>query len=280
MLRVTLEQVVPVLRGLGLAQGDGALVHSALQYLGQPEGGVEMYLQAFDEVLGLGIEPTGYIPLCRGEVVPRPYPTTPLGTLAAPAFNFAFARGERYHPQETPSVGMGAFAECVRQHPQALRTPHPMQSLAVIGQYAAGLAGRDTASAFDPGSAFERMLELDFWLVLLGATVQAASIIHWSEQRFLVPYRYWKDFRGEVWNGSAWETRTYRMYARDLELDPQLDLTPVQACLEARGQWHSVKLNYGHISACRLQHFAQAADDLLAQDPWVLVQLGENGKSI
>jgi aminoglycoside N3'-acetyltransferase len=166
---------------------------------------------------------------------------------------------------------MGVFSEYVRQHPAALRTPHPLQSLAVIGRYAADLAGRDTLSAFDPGSAFERMLELDFKLLLLGADVQAVSMVHYSEQRAGVPYRYWKDFTGEVKIPTGWETRTYRMYARDLELNPQLDLRPIQKALEQRGRWRQVALNYGQVAACRLKDFVQAADELLAKDPRALV---------
>jgi aminoglycoside 3-N-acetyltransferase len=148
-----------------------------------------------------------------------------------------------------------------------------MQSLAVIGAYAADLAGRDTPSAFDPSSVFERMLELDFKLLLLGTDIQAVSIIHYSEQRARVPYRYWKDVTGQVKNPSTgdWETRTYRMYVRDLEEDPQLKLYRIQEVLQSRGQWATQPLNYGYISTCRLLDFVAAADELLAADPWVLV---------
>jgi aminoglycoside N3'-acetyltransferase len=45
------------------------------------------------------------------------------------------------------------------------------------------------------------MLELDFKILLLGADVQAISLLHWVEQRLQVPYRYWKVFRGPVRTG-------------------------------------------------------------------------------
>jgi aminoglycoside 3-N-acetyltransferase len=147
-----------------------------------------------------------------------------------------------------------------------------MQSLAVVGRYSDDLAGRDTPSAFDAGSAFERMLELDFNLLLLGADVQAVSMVHYSEQRAGVPYRYWKDFTGQVKTSSGWQVRTYKMFARDLVIDPQLDLHPIQALLEQRGQWHSQPVNYGRVACCRLVDFVQAADDNLAGDPWGLVE--------
>ena len=128
---------------------------------------------------------------------------------------------------------MGVFSEFIRQVlPGARRTPHPMQSLAVLGHYATDLTNRDTLSAFDPGSAFERMLELDFKLLLLGADARAVSMFHYCEQRAKVPYRYWKDFTGEVITSTGWQTRTYRMFVRDLEIKPQLTLDPVVEDLE------------------------------------------------
>ncbi len=257
MLEVTKDQVKTALRALGIKVGDGLLVHSAIQFLGRPQGGVGMYLEALWETVS-------------GETVEISNPQAK-GTIVVPTFNFAFARGEPYDPQTTPSQGMGAFAEYVRQHPTARRTPHPMQSLAVIGRYADDLSSRDTPSAFDPDSAFERMLQLDFKLLLLGADIQAVSMLHYCEQRARVPYRYWKEFSGLVKTPRGWEKRTYRMFVRDLDLDPRIELYPVQALLRSRRQWHQVRLNYGNLASCRLADFVAAVDEFLAQDPWSLI---------
>jgi aminoglycoside N3'-acetyltransferase len=247
MLKLSRTQLKETLLAIGLKSADGLLVHSAVQFLGLPAEGIQMYLEVLREILG------------------------PEGTIAVPAFNFAFARSEPYHKQETPAEGMGIFSEFVRQHPEALRTTHPMQSLAIIGRHAADLANMDTLSAFDPDSAFEELLKLDFKLLLLGASVYAVSMIHYSEQRAHVPYRYWKTFSGQVFDGVGWETRTYRMFARDLDLDPHLDLTPVQDLLATKGQWLTHKLNYGQVASCRLRNFVAAADQILEKDPWALV---------
>ena len=244
LTRSALEDAV---KAVGVAPGDGLLVHSALQLLGQPEGGLQMIFDAISSVIG------------------------PEGTLAVPTFPFSFSRGIDYDPQTTPSTGMGAFSEFVRQLPGAHRTPHPMQSLAVVGKHAADLAGRDRPSAFDEGSAFDRMLDLGFKLLLLGADIQAASIVHYSEQRAQVPYRYWKDFTGRIRLAGGWQTRTYRMFVRDLSLDPQLRLVPIQHALEASGQWRITVLNLGEVACCSLAAFVVAADALLAADPWALV---------
>jgi hypothetical protein len=88
-----------------------------------------------------------------------------------------------------------------------------------------------------------------------------------------VPYRYWKEFTGEVQLvGRSPEMRTYRMFARDLVTDPQVSSTPVQKALEERSLWTSVPLNYGKVAACRFRDFVAVAEELLTKDPWVLVQ--------
>ena len=168
---------------------------------------------------------------------------------------------------------MGVFSEYVRQQPGARRTSHPMQSLAIMGKYADELTQLWIhLSAFDDGSAFDRMLQLDFQLLLLlGADVQAASIVHYSEQRAEVPYRYWKDFSGKIKMDGEWQTKTYRMFVRDLEIDPQLRLKPIEEALKAKGQWQEQNLNFGDLALCTLKDFVAVTDELLQDDPWVLI---------
>lgn len=252
MLKVNREQLVSALRAVGLKTGDGLMAHTALQFLGVPDGGLGLYYDALCQVLGIP----------RGG-----------GTLVVPTFNFGFAHGKTFDQSASPAEEMGVFPEFVRTQPGVLRSPHPMQSVAAVGAYAQDLCSRDTSSAFDPGSSFERMLELDFKLLLLGADVRYTTMVHLPEQRQLVPYRYWKDFTGEVQlTGKPPEIRTHRMYARDLELDPDVDAAPVRIELERRGLWRSVRLNYGAVAACRFRDFVAVETELLEQDPWALVR--------
>jgi len=251
MLKVTRSQVEIALQSVSLKKGDGVMVHSALQFLGLPEGGLGIYYEALCAVQGIG-EGTG--------------------TLVVPTFNFGFANGRPFDQGTTPAEEMGVFPEYMRQQPGVLRSPHPMQSIAAVGHYAGDLCSRDTSSAFDPGSAFERMVELDFKLLLLGADVRFTSLVHYPEQRMKVPYRYWKEFTGQVrLIGKPPETRTYRMFARDMMIDPQVNCAPVRDLLQARGLWSSVRLNYGKVESCRFRDFVAVEEELLAKDPWALV---------
>lgn len=256
MLKVNREQIISALESVGLKKGDGVMAHSALQFLGLPEGGLGIYYEALRAVLGIN-QPGGQ-------------PST--GTLVLPTFNFGFARGEPFDQQATPAEEMGVFPEYVRQQPGVRRSPHPMQSIAAVGYYADDLASRDTSSVFDPGSVFDRMVELDFKLLLLGADVRFTSLVHYPEQRMKVPYRYWKKFTGEVrLIGKPPETRTYRMFARDLTIDPLVNCSPVRELLLERGRWSSVRLNYGKVELCCFRDFVAVEEELLAKDPWALV---------
>jgi aminoglycoside 3-N-acetyltransferase len=133
------------------------------------------------------------------------------------------------------------------------------------------LAACDTPSAFDDGSAVDRMMDLDFKLLLLGADIQASALLHYSEQRAGVPYRFWKDFSGQIKRGEIWEKATYRMFVRDMDIDARLEIHPIQYAMEEKGQWASQNLNYGTISLCSLKDFVATTDQLLAEDPWVFV---------
>ncbi len=255
MQEVNRDQIMDSLHQVGVQSGDGLLVHSALQFLGKPQGGVGVYLETLREVIGEE------------------------GTIAVPVFNFNFARGEDYDPETTPSAGMGAFSEFVRTQPGVLRTSHPMQSFAVSGKQAAELAACDTLSAFDDNSAVDLMVKNGYTLLLLGATIQASSILHYSEQRIGVPYRYWKEFKGRIRRGGRWRKVTYRMYVRDMAIDARLEIYSVEALLKERNQWAETNLNYGKVSACTLADFVQAASDLLWNDSWCFVTNKPEGGS-
>jgi len=267
MLTVTRKQFLELLQSLGLRPGDDLMIHSALQFLGRPEGGVEMYLDALCQCLE--IDPLRFVHRRPDENELADCPST----LAVPTFNFGFTRGQPFDLESTPSEGMGAFAELVRTRPGAFRSPHPIQSVAAIGRHAVDLARCDTPGGYDPGSSFDRMLGLDFKVLLLGADIFYTSMVQYVEQVANVPYRYWKKFIGPVRGvDGEWRTLTYRMFVRDLELDPLVSCKPVQKVLQERGQWSAEKLNYGGVAFFRLADYVKAASEMLAADAWAFVQ--------
>ncbi len=243
-----------ILLELGIKPGDGVMVHSALQFLGIPDGGLGMYYDTICDTLQIDSKQ---------------------GTLVVPTFNFGFAKGESFDQINTPTEEMGAFPEYVRQQPGVLRSSHPMQSICAVGRYAQDLCSRETDTAFETGSAFDRMLELDFKLLLLGADVKYTTMVHLIEQRMEVPYRYWKSFSGLVkLAGKEPEQKTFRMYVRDMVMNPIVDAAPIREKLIQAGGWISRKINYGEIATCRFVDFVETGEQIVKDNPYGLLKKG------
>lgn len=246
------------LRELGLSQGDTVMVHSSLFSLGLLEGfkpaeQAEAYLRILLEMLGED------------------------GTLIAPAFNFGFCKGKPFHRQKTPSSGMGVLSESIRTHKNSIRSKHPMQSVSVSGHQSQWITEPDTESSFSPDGPFHRYIELNGKLLFLGTSIQAAALVHWVEERQEVPYRHWKSFTGEYIDDleNIHEERTYKMYVRDLTLNPLLILQPIEGRLREMDKLGDVKIGMGSIKLTHAEHFIQAAQELLENDPFSLLSNAE-----
>jgi aminoglycoside N3'-acetyltransferase len=252
MREFSVQDLPGTLNALGLRAGDDAIVHASLIGLGRVRGHIASVVpQAIVRCL---LDYLG-----------------PSGTLAMPAFNFDFCKGVAFDRQRTPSVHMGQLAETLRTWPGSRRSRHPLQSISAVGSRAEEYCEDSGERPFADDSAFGRLLRRDAWVVLLGINFQAASFIHAAEERVGVPYRYWKEFRGRyVDNGREHDHRCW-MYARDLHLDPQLDMARVEAELIERRQLARERLGGGAVTACRAQHLVTAAEAVLRRDPMALV---------
>ena len=189
------------------------------------------------------------------------------GTLVVPTFNFDFCKGRPYDRQRTPSRGMGALSEYVRLMPGSMRSAHPMQSVAAIGARAEEICSTDTPSPFEPGSAWAKIVDLNARVLLLGTTCQYATVFHVPEQAIGVPYRYWKEFTAPYIDQGVTCERTYRLYVRDLDLDPFLEISRVEEPLRASGALRETPLGAGMLQSVLSRPFVDETRRLLALDP-------------
>lgn len=188
------------------------------------------------------------------------------GTLVAPAFNFDFCKGKPFNRQKSPSKNMGVLSEVIRRFPGAERSRHPMQSVSAIGEFSKDICERDTPSAYSIGGSFDRLLELDAKMLLFGVRFNAASFFHYAEEKLQVPYRYFKTFAGEYVDEDISEQREYKMYVRDLDLNPQLDLHSLEAAMESEGKLRKSKLGMGEIIVFYFKDFYETACEMLEKD--------------
>ncbi|MDU0205140.1 AAC(3) family N-acetyltransferase [Paenibacillus sp. MAH-36] len=253
MKKFSNEDFRQVLEAVNIYPGDMVFVHSSLFQLGRLES-------------------------CETEAMPVELVRLMLdylgneGTLAVPTFSFGFAKGIPFDRQITSSEGMGIFSESVRKLPASLRSYHPLQSIAAVGRLAEAITSPDTGSAFDIDGSFDVMIGLGAKLLLLGAPIQAASLIHYAEERVEVPYRYWKMFTGIYVDNGEEKERTYKFFARDLELDPRLNLYPIETWLTERNQFHKVPLGNGYVAQCAFSDFIEVVMQHLNDDPYCLVK--------
>jgi aminoglycoside N3'-acetyltransferase len=252
MRTFTIAELEQALDEVGVRSGQVLLVHSSLLSLGTLAGPPVTKMTA------------GIYDALRSRVGPE-------GTIVVPTFNFAFCNGALFDPQKTPSQKMGALSEYVRCQPEARRSLHPMQSVAAIGPLAPTICAPDTPSSFDPGGPFEVLLMADARVLLIGASIQAVSLVHWAEERALVPYRHWKTFSGPYRLHGAVTERSYRMYVRDLNLDPRLVLKRIEQVLVSEAHFNRARLGAGYLESFAARDFVEVALSRLREDPYWLV---------
>ncbi|MEL4178531.1 AAC(3) family N-acetyltransferase [Roseateles sp. PN1] len=193
MKRTSLDDLGAGLARLGLPRNHVVIVHSSLLTFGLIEGGLPGVMRVLNEVLG---EQT---------------------TLLMPAFTFAYGASRVWDSRTTPAE-TGALTEYFRKRPGVLRTLHPFHSLSVSGPQAHAFASCKNLSSFGPGSPFEQLVEMEAVNLALGTEfVGGATFLHHTEEVAAVPYRFYKEFPGQVLDaqGQA-QADNFRMYVREI----------------------------------------------------------------
>ncbi|MED7787520.1 AAC(3) family N-acetyltransferase [Francisella sp. 19X1-34] len=237
---------------LGLKKGDVVLIHNSLLNFGIPMDCQigEISSRIFNELRStVGAE----------------------GTIVVPTFNFDFCKGVAFNKQESPSKGMGVFSEFVRNLPDAKRSTHPMQSVSAIGPQADFIVENDTGSSFSPGGAFDRIRELNGKVLLLGADFNSVSMIHWVEEKYEVPYRYWKAFKGLYLDESISSEKSYLMFARSLKVNPILKLYGIEENLKKVNKLQELPVGNGWLKVFNVNEFIEVAEYLIKQNPYYFV---------
>lgn len=191
------------LRQLGLENGDAVFIHADLQKLGMVRR---------NSGIGLAVSPQDLLAALRSVLGDA-------GTIVVPTYTPDWEPDTAFDPETTPGR-MGAFSELVRQLPDAIRTEHPMLSLAAVGRKADDLLAGTALSGYGAGSPFSRMVQEDVRMLMVG--VPLCSFKDHIEWRQRVPYRYEKCFRSQ--DGQAFRHNVrYRLGGRSLEMTTFID---------------------------------------------------------
>lgn len=144
------------------------------------------------------------------------------GTLLFPTFNWDFCKGVGFDYYRTPAR-TGALPKAALRRTDFHRTAHPLYSFAVWGRRGEELLRNDSPDSFGPGTIFEALFQWQAKVLVIGMpALSGTTYIHHVEQTVGVPYRYHKEFTADYRDADGIRgQRTYRMYVRDLEMDPR-----------------------------------------------------------
>jgi len=136
-------------------------------------------------------------------------------TLLFPTFTFSFCNGEDYCVQSSRSR-MGALNEYVRKLPGAIRSLDPLMSSVLIAEDRA-LVQNLGKHSIGANSTFDKLHQRGATVKFLfaGTTVsECFTYTHYVEERLAAPYRYNRDFTGNITDGDRTWQDTYTLFVR------------------------------------------------------------------
>ncbi len=162
-------ELISHFQALGLRDGDTVMVHSSLSRLGYVEGGGDTVIGAFLEVLGQ-----------RGTLLMPAYPVA--------NFSVENLRNLPILEKHTPSF-TGSVTNRLLSWPGALSSFHPTHRWVGVGPGADYLLKdhHQSVTPCGPCSPFERILEIDGWVLTLGSRWGQCTFWHVIEDRVDFP---------------------------------------------------------------------------------------------
>lgn len=199
----TKNELITVLKRLGIREGDCICVHTELINLGTP-------LVCKEEFLSTLVS-------CFLEVL------TDEGTLIMPTFTYSFCKNRDYDKLHSKST-MGILTEFFRKMKGVIRTNDPIFSFAIWGARTKDFL-KDTPSCFGQDSVYDMLHKNSGKIVLFGTENLGYTFTHFIEEKVGVDYRYFKEFSGKLIdeNGQV-QLKTIKYFVRDLKFNANLDV--------------------------------------------------------
>ena len=188
---------------------------------------------------------------------------------------FSYTTEGVFEVETTPST-LGAINRWIIAHPDALRSEHPLFSIAGLGPQA-NLVLDVGKSAFGARSVFERLIGRSASFLHVGRPVEIGNTcVHYVEQACGATYRYHKAFDTEVRRGGALVEGPYTgfMRRRDVpghDFDFRFDL-PVAELYDGLGVTLRGSNDDHTVVACyRYDRAIEFLTDAFERDPHVFI---------
>lgn len=195
------------------------------------------------------------------------------GTLVVPTFSYDYARNNTPFIYEESPGEVCNFSEYVRKKPGALRSMHPLFSLAAIGPRAEDICGRVGKCAYGAGSAFFRLPDADCTFVFLGSPLgESLTYVHHLEQLYGVNHYMNKVMDTPAYRGGKLVPGPWFAFVRYLDCGINIFIQRFEAHLRQKGLLREVQTEKGKAQAvdCRVVH--REGLDQLAKNPWFFIE--------
>lgn len=166
------------------------------------------------------------------------------GTIVIPTFNWDFCKGKAFDYYKTPCK-TGSLGKFALKREDFKRTKHPIYSFAVWGKGQRELCAMDNKSSFGADSPFTYVTKHHFKNLLIDKDCQHSFVyVHYVEEQVGISYRYLKDFTADYTDESGKTyPATYSMNVRDLDLDVQITIYPLEEDFVKAGVSKRYKIN-------------------------------------
>lgn len=160
------------LRSLRLSK-QPVIAHASLKAFGPIEGGAHGFLEALLECThGIIMPAFTYKTMLNPEVGP------PNNGITYGSETHLNKMAEPFHPDMPVDPLMGTLPEVLRNHPQAKRSLHPIQSFTGVGLEAI----LNSQTLHEPLGPIGNLADVDGWVLLLGVDHAVNTSIHYAER--------------------------------------------------------------------------------------------------
>lgn len=167
------------------------------------------------------------------------------GTLIFPTYNWDFCKGVTFDYYNTPSQ-TGSLGTVALKRKDFKRSKHPLYSFAVWGKDQEKICNMDNISSYGIDSPFAYFRDMNVKNIIINVPLQHCfTYAHFVEEMSgIVKYRYMKDFTANYKDeNEIVSERTYSMFVRDLNLDVNVTIDPIEYKFIDAGAEKLVKIN-------------------------------------
>ena len=210
----TITSLLNDFKSLNIKAGSVIIMHSSLSEIGWTIGGPVAVITALMRVITP--EGTLIMPTFSGDNTdPSTWENPPV-----PKSWWDLIRNESpaYHPDITPTRGMGVIVETFRKMPNVIRSNHPVSSFAAWGKNAKFITeNHELIADLGEDSPLARIYALNGKILLIGVTHENNSSLHLAEYRSSFPTKKY------IMTGSAMLINNERKWVewKELNLDSE-----------------------------------------------------------